>query len=132
MYQALLSITPFKKPLHNMEVREIFIATNQVFLTSLYWFSLLIELQNISNSISWHFRKIKIGSYIPDIGNLVLIFLRHYAWLPWRDHIASVQRENRNVTGSLYRSKVLVVMFGNVVRLFVQSEFFIAITSYSI
>ena len=42
-----------------------------------------------------------------------LILLRHFAWLPWRDHVAQVQ--SRKAEFEALNGEVIVVSFGNVV-----------------
>lgn len=42
----------------------------------------------------------------------ILILLRHFAWLPWRDHVTQVQQ--RIVEFEAQNAQVIVVSFGNV------------------
>jgi len=39
------------------------------------------------------------------------VLLRHFAWLPWRDHVASIEKELHSFTQAA--SKVIVISFGS-------------------
>lgn len=59
-------------------------------------------------------------SSLPPSSSLVLILLRHFSWLPWRDHVAEIQSRLHEFEAA--RSSVVVVSFGNEVTIFYSEQ----------
>ncbi len=48
---------------------------------------------------------------MPSSGSLHLVLIRHFAWLPWRDHVAALQRKLHQFSQA--GCKVVVLSFGS-------------------
>ena len=68
----------------------------------------------MNNKVIFSSRQFSIQDLLTS-ASTVLVLLRHFAWLPWRDHVAQV--EACKAEFEAYNGQVVVISFGNVVSI---------------
>ena len=70
------------------------------------------EKLEMDNKVIFSSRQFTIQDLLTS-ASTVLVLLRHFAWLPWRNHVAQVEACKAEFEG--HNGQVVVVTFGNVV-----------------
>jgi len=68
----------------------------------------------MNNKVIFSSRQFSIQDLLTS-ASTVLVLLRHFAWLPWRDHVAQV--EACKAEFEAHNGQVVVISFGNVVSM---------------
>ena len=102
-----------------------------IFLSLIWWLTSVINLLiwkifqiwlvlggyeklEINNKVIFSSRQFSIQDLLTS-ASTVLVLLRHFAWLPWRDHVAQV--EACKAEFEAHNGQVVVISFGNVVSI---------------
>ena len=72
------------------------------------------EKLEMNNKVIFSSRQFSIQDLLTSTST-VLVLLRHFAWLPWRDHVAQV--EACKAKFEAHNGQVVVISFGNVVSI---------------
>ena len=72
------------------------------------------EKLEMNNKVIFSSRQFSIQDLLTS-ASTVLVILRHFAWLPWREHVAQV--EACKAEFEAHNGQVVVISFGNVVSI---------------